>query len=43
LHTPLTQSDALLHDLPFAHFEQLPPQSTSVSVPFFTRSPHVAV
>ena len=37
---PLAQSSARAHDLPIAHFAPVhaPPQSTSVSVPFFTRS-----
>jgi hypothetical protein len=41
VHTPLEQSAAPAHFLPSAHVlagAQLPPQSTSVSVPFFTVS-----
>jgi hypothetical protein len=39
LQTPLRQSLEARHPLAFAHFvAQLPPQSTSVSVPFFTTS-----
>jgi hypothetical protein len=38
-HTPLWQSPPTPQVLPLAHFvEQPPPQSTSVSVPFFTLS-----
>ena len=38
-HTPLWQSEPALHVLPAAHLPQLaPPQSTSVSVPFLTKS-----
>jgi hypothetical protein len=43
LHTPLWQSAAPAHSLPFAHFGQLEPQSTSVSVWFRTLSEQVAV
>jgi hypothetical protein len=40
--TPLEQSDGAAHDFPSAHFEQTPPpQSTSVSAPFFTVSEQV--
>ena len=36
---PLTQSDPELHESPFGHFLQVPPpQSTSVSLPFFEPS-----
>jgi hypothetical protein len=42
MQTPLWQSAPTLHTLPAAHALQLPPQSTSVSVPFFTVSVHVA-
>jgi hypothetical protein len=43
LHTPLEQSPATTQELPLGHFAQLdPPQSTSLSVPFFTPSEHVA-
>jgi len=45
MHTPLRQSAATEQTLPSAHFlagAQLPPQSTSVSVPFFTPSPQPA-
>ena len=39
-----TQSAAAEHVPPFAHFvAQLPPQSTSVSLPFFTPSVQLAV
>src|SRR5437773_1882939 len=38
---PLPQSAPPLHDLPTPHLGQLPPQSTSDSVPFFTVSEHV--
>jgi hypothetical protein len=38
---PLTQSDPALQDLPTAQCGQLPPQSTSVSAPFFAASVHV--
>jgi hypothetical protein len=39
--TPLTQSDPALQVLASAHFGQpAPPQSMSVSVPFFTLSVH---
>jgi hypothetical protein len=42
LHTPLTQSFAIEHILPFTHlFMHVDPQSMSVSVPFFTPSEHV--
>jgi hypothetical protein len=34
----LAQSDAPLHVLPFAHGEQLPPQSIADSVPFLKPS-----
>jgi hypothetical protein len=40
-HTPLWQSAATVHVLPSAHLPQLPPQSVSVSLPFFTVSEHV--
>jgi hypothetical protein len=41
-HTPLVQSAGVRHDLVSAHFEQTPPpQSTSVSAPFFTVSEQV--
>jgi hypothetical protein len=41
-HTPLWQSLPTAHVAPVPHFGQLaPPQSTSVSVPFFTTSVHV--
>jgi hypothetical protein len=41
LQTPLVQSEPLLHFLLTGHFGQkAPPQSVSVSVPFFTRSVH---
>jgi hypothetical protein len=44
VHTPLAQSAAAPHNLPVAHLvAQLPPQSTSVSVSFFTLSAHVGV
>jgi hypothetical protein len=47
VHTPLVQSAAPLQAFPSAHFfpcpsQVLPPQSVSVSVPFFTPSLHVA-
>jgi hypothetical protein len=43
VHTPLEQSAAMLHVLPVAHLvAQLPPQSTSVSVPFLIPSLHPA-
>ena len=35
---PERQFASLLHDLPLSHFSQLPPQSTSVSAPFFMSS-----
>jgi hypothetical protein len=39
MQTPPWQSPPTLQTLPLAHFVlQLPPQSTSVSVPFLTRS-----
>jgi hypothetical protein len=38
LQTRLVQSAAMLHVLPLLQGAQLPPQSTSVSVPFLTRS-----
>ncbi|WP_245557729.1 hypothetical protein [Deinococcus apachensis] len=42
LQMPLTQSELTLHCLPAAHFGQFgPPQSTSVSDPFFTPSVQV--
>jgi hypothetical protein len=44
VHTPLWQSPALPQSLPLAHFlvgKQPPPQSTSDSVPFLTRSEQV--
>src|SRR4051794_23446325 len=37
---PLRQSSATAHALPTAQPEQAPPQSTSVSAPFFTWSLH---
>jgi hypothetical protein len=37
----LPQSAAPLQALPTAHLEQVPPQSTSLSLPFFTPSEHV--
>jgi hypothetical protein len=40
MHTPLWQSAATPQTLPAAHLTQVPPQSMSVSVPFFTRSLH---
>jgi hypothetical protein len=43
-HTPFRQSLAALHFLASVHVPQLPPpQSTSVSVPFSTRSVQVGV
>ena len=42
----LAQSELAMHILPLAQVcsgAQLPPQSTSVSVPFFTMSVHVGV
>jgi len=39
---PLTQSVAAAHTLPLSQPGQPPPQSTSVSGPFFRRSPQVA-
>src|SRR3954454_8450012 len=43
VHTPVTQSVPLPHFLPSAHFGQFgPPQSTSVSCPFWTPSEQVA-
>jgi hypothetical protein len=43
VHTPLWQSVLARHFLPSRHAVQAaPPQSTSVSVPFFARSPHPA-
>jgi hypothetical protein len=43
MHTPLLQSPALPHALVSSHFGAIPPppQSTSVSVPFFTMSVNV--
>jgi hypothetical protein len=44
VQTPLVQSPGVVQPLPLAHFfagAQDPPQSTSVSVPFFTTSAHV--
>jgi hypothetical protein len=38
---PLAQSFQSVHDLPMAQPEQVPPQSTSVSVPFLTASMQV--
>ena len=46
VQTPLVQSPGVVQPLPVAHFlagAQDPPQSTSVSVPFFTTSLHVGV
>ncbi|MGI8854968.1 MAG: hypothetical protein ACR2JW_04390 [Thermomicrobiales bacterium] len=41
LQRPLVQSVPTRHCLPTPHFEQVgPPQSTSVSLPFFTPSTH---
>jgi hypothetical protein len=41
VHTPLAQSAATIQALVSAHFAvQVPPQSVSVSVPFFTLSEH---
>jgi len=37
-HMPLWQSRFVLQLLPNAHLGQVPPQSTSDSVPFFTPS-----
>src|SRR4051812_43939978 len=37
---PLVQSEPARHILPSAHFAHMPPQSTSVSVPFFILSLH---
>jgi hypothetical protein len=34
VHTKLSQSTATWHLLPTGHFEQPPPQSTSLSLPF---------
>ena len=43
-HIPLAQSPSIEHILPFAHFvAQLPPQSTSVSSPFFAPSTQLGV
>ena len=42
VHEPLAQSPEAAHALPAAHLPQLPPQSMSVSVPFFTPSEQVA-
>jgi hypothetical protein len=36
------QSTPVLHAFPTPHLGQLPPQSTSVSFPFFAPSPHDA-
>jgi hypothetical protein len=44
MHTPLVQSAPVVQPLPSAHLSvgaHEPPQSTSVSVPFLTMSPHV--
>jgi len=44
LHIAETQSEASRHALPIAHGEQVePPQSTSVSLPFFRPSLQVAI
>jgi hypothetical protein len=44
VHTLLAQSSGWEHVLPSAHFTgQPPPQSRSVSVPFFTPSLHAGV
>jgi hypothetical protein len=44
LQTPLWQSLGALHCFPVAQAPQVvPPQSTSVSVPFFTESVQVAL
>jgi hypothetical protein len=43
VHTPELQSPPPPQVCPLSHFvEQLPPQSLSVSLPFFTPSVHVA-
>ena len=43
VHTPLTQSEPIAQDWPAVHWAgQLPPQSTSVSSPFFTKSVQLA-
>jgi hypothetical protein len=43
VHTPLAQSLAPAHFLPVTHLgHRAPPQSTSVSGPFFVPSAHVA-
>ncbi|HVU03085.1 MAG TPA: hypothetical protein VHE30_15095 [Polyangiaceae bacterium] len=41
-HTPLSQFPPMTHALPSGHGSQLPPQSTSVSSPFFAPSAQVA-
>jgi hypothetical protein len=38
LHRPEEQSALAAHALPVEHLGQLPPQSTSLSLPFFTPS-----
>jgi hypothetical protein len=43
VHTPLTQSAATPHAEPAEHFEHVPPQSVSLSVPFLTKSLQDAV
>jgi hypothetical protein len=43
MHTEEAQSPPFKQSKPAAHAEQLPPQSTSVSSPFFTVSPQPAV
>jgi hypothetical protein len=43
VHTPLWQSAPTLQVFDVAHLEHDPPQSTSVSLPFFEPSEHVAV
>lgn len=42
LHVWLGQSAFPLHVVRYSHAEQLPPQSTEVSLPFFTPSAHDA-
>jgi hypothetical protein len=39
----VVQSAPVAHFSPTGHLEQLPPQSTSVSLPFFAPSPHAAL
>jgi hypothetical protein len=43
VHTLLSQSLAVPHAFPATHGEQEPPQSVSLSVPFFAWSEHDAV